>query len=66
MKEEMLKCKKCGGKGRVVNVGGMPYAQCTKCTKWDPFQFLGVNEAGAIHVWNIYNSSGKIVEEIYD
>lgn len=64
--DEMVKCKKCGGKGHVVSIKGLTYAQCTNCTKWDPFQFLGVNANGAIHEWNIYNSTGKIMEESYD
>lgn len=61
----MIKCKKCGHPGHVITISGLYYAQCTHCTKWDPFQFLGFNEAGAIKNWNNYNSSGKIEEEIY-
>lgn len=66
MKEEMIKCKRCGHAGHVVSIMGMKYAQCTNCTKWDPFMFLGLNDNCAIHKWNIFNSSGKIVEEQYD
>lgn len=63
MKEEMVKCKKCGHPGHVVEIMGCLYAQCTNCTRWDPYQFLGINTAGAIHNWNIYNSDTKIMEE---
>lgn len=66
MTEQMVKCKKCGGTGKVVNIKGLTYAQCTHCTKWDPYQFLGLNAAGAISEWNLYNSSGKIKEENYE
>lgn len=60
---EMIKCKKCGGKGKLVNLTGLIYAQCSHCTKWDPYQFLGFTVEDAVRTWNIYNSSGKIVEE---
>ena len=66
MKEEMLKCKHCGAPGQVVTIMGVQYAQCTNCTKWDPYQFVGINNAGAIHRWNIYNSHNKIMEESND
>lgn len=61
--KEMRKCKKCGHSGHVVNIKGLCYAQCTHCSKWGPYQFLGFNESCAIDVWNTYNSSGKIIEE---
>ena len=60
---EMVKCKKCGAPGKITMISGSPYAQCSKCTKWDPYQFLGFSREGAIKVWNMYNSSGKIIEE---
>lgn len=63
MTEEMIKCKKCGHPGCVVEILGIPYAQCTNCTGWDQYQFCGINKAGAIHNWNIYNSNNKIMEE---
>lgn len=64
MTETPVRCKKCGHKVKIANVGGLKYAQCSnpKCTKWDPYQFLGVSDAGAIRTWNIYNSNGKIEE----
>lgn len=56
IKDKMNPCRKCGGEAHVVMYSGCPYAQCTKCTKWDPYQFLGANVAGAIHEWNLYNN----------
>lgn len=56
MKQDPInKCRKCGGEPRVVDYGGCIYVQCTKCSKWDPYQFLGTNVNGAIHEWNLYN-----------
>ena len=63
MTEKMIKCKKCGAEGQVVTIMGIQYAQCTNCTKWDPYQFVGVNANGAIRNWNLYNSHNKIMEE---
>ena len=63
---KMIKCKKCGHPGHVISITGLQYAQCTHCTNWDPYMFLGINKQCAIDKWNIYNSSGKIVEEKYD
>lgn len=59
---KMIKCKKCGHPGHVISITGLQYAQCTNCTNWDPYMFLGINKECAIDKWNIYNSSGKIVE----
>lgn len=59
---EAVPCKKCGKRPHVVSITGLKYAQCTGCTNWDPYQFLGFSDDGAIKVWNNYNSAGKIKE----
>ena len=53
--EQMNPCRKCGGKGYVARVDDCYYARCRKCTKWPPYEFLGVSPAAAIRNWNIVN-----------
>lgn len=52
-------CKHCKRQPTVVSVpGDVFYAQCV-CGKWNPYEFIGVNPAGAIENWNIYNPKPK-------
>lgn len=53
--DQLKPCKKCKGKARIVCVDDCYYARCTKCTKWPPYEFLGVSPAAATRNWNKVN-----------
>lgn len=48
-------CKFCKSQPRVVMIDDCYYAQCSKCTKWDRFNFLGFSEKKALEQWNAAN-----------
>lgn len=67
--EQAIKCRKCGGKPHVVCVDDCYYARCDKCTKWNPFEFLGLTPNAAIRNWNegnTLNNLRKRKEDDYD
>ena len=61
---EAIKCRKCGGMPHVIKVEECFYARCDKCTKWHPFEFLGITREAAIRNWNEGNlPNGSRVKE---
>ena len=57
-------CKKCQKKRKIIvfpritKVDDLYYAQCSKCTDNDPYEFLAVSEKKALQRWNNYNTIG--------
>ena len=59
----MLKCRKCGGEGHLIQKDGLWYARCCSCAKWPPYEFLGITKVAAVRNWNegnMPNASRKI------
>lgn len=52
---ELQKCKWCGAYPVVKKIDDLYYAQCSKCAKLPPYQFVGRMEKFAIDQWNCYN-----------
>lgn len=52
----MKQCRKCGGEGYLAQKDDLWYARCSKCTKWSPFEFLGITQLAAIRNWNEGNT----------
>ena len=52
---KQIPCKFCKSQPRVVKIDDCYYAQCSKCTKWDRFSFLGFSEKKALEQWNAAN-----------
>lgn len=57
------KSVRCNCKPKIVSFSGLFYAQCTRCNKWDPYQFLGSTPRVAIEQWNLYNSKNMELED---
>lgn len=53
--EEEKPCKRCKSKPIVVRVDECYYARCPKCTKWPPYEFLGITPSATIRNWNKSN-----------
>lgn len=49
-------CKYCKSPGKVKKIEGLYYAQCSSCTKRDPYECLGLTEQDAIQLWDVLNS----------
>lgn len=74
MKEDIVPCKRCKCLPKLVCIGGLWYAQdvgmekkkngtLTKCTKWDPYTFLGLSKKAAIDSWNYANTKHAIDDD---
>ena len=55
-KVEPKKCRKCGAYPHVSMVDDCYYARCDGCTKWNPYEFLGVTPNAALRNWNEGNT----------
>lgn len=73
---EILPCKRCKCKPKLVCINDLWYAQCsgtektktgsiTKCQKWLPFTFLGITKKAAIENWNDANSKHGTADDDY-
>jgi len=48
-------CRYCRGIPRVIVApGDLFYTQC-KCTKWNPYEFLGTSKKASVENWNMFN-----------
>lgn len=56
----MNKCKFCGTKGIIKEIGGLFYAQCPGCDKHikqdnDQYQYMGNTRSNCEYIWNVNN-----------
>ena len=51
----MEKCKYCGNTPRTVEICGIFYTQCTGCSHYDPYRFMGITKDGSLKQWNAEN-----------
>lgn len=54
---EKVPCKYCGHKPKIVPIDGLFYAQCTNCTKYDPYEFVGRSENKVLATWNDWQNT---------
>lgn len=52
----MRSCIYCGKQPRIVDCGGLYYAQC--CDKFNPYEFCGIRPKNAMEAWDAANSLG--------
>lgn len=46
------KCRNCGCDPIVVVINDCYYAQCSNCTKFERFEFLGKTNSDALRAWD--------------
>lgn len=61
--EKAVKCRKCGALPYITKIEDCFYAKCSKCTKWAPYEFLGITPKAAIRNWNESNSRASTSKE---